>query len=229
MSELEKTEDVKSRFLHDTKDHTLEILHDDGVYRHLKCTNKGSSVYRFDVTTWPGYLCLSGDMGTFVFARVNDMLRFFRPGDYAWERDPEHGLVINLGYWAEKLQTPKRGDGKTVTEFSQALFRDAVESYVVDHIESNEPAEDVEEDERRQWEESIEELRTQLEDEVFSVTEEWGGDEAHTMAVQAAQSFGELDMNEIYEHNMRDYTYHFQWICYAIVWAVIEYDKAVAK
>ena len=27
----------------------------------------------FDIVTWPGYLCYSGDMGCFVFTRLPDM------------------------------------------------------------------------------------------------------------------------------------------------------------
>jgi hypothetical protein len=45
----------------------------------------------FDVVTWPGHLSISGDMGCFVFTRVDDMFTFFRG----------HEDAPNLGYSAK--------------------------------------------------------------------------------------------------------------------------------
>ena len=87
---------VLERFMEDTAHHKMEVLIDNGLYRHLKFTNNGSSIYRFDIHTWPGFLCVCGDMGTYVFQRLDDMFEFFRSTDAT--------LRINPHYWAEKCQ-----------------------------------------------------------------------------------------------------------------------------
>jgi hypothetical protein len=74
-------------------DHTLEVIRDDGLYRHLRCRKSGTWVYGFDVVTWPGYLTVCGDIGTWVFSRERDMLPWFEAS----------GDRINPGYWSEKL------------------------------------------------------------------------------------------------------------------------------
>jgi hypothetical protein len=88
-------DDVREQFLEHVKDHSMNIELDHGVHRCIKFSKDNSSVFYFRVTTWPGHLCISGDMGTYVFARLPDMFEFFR-GDE---------LKINPGYWTEKLQS----------------------------------------------------------------------------------------------------------------------------
>ncbi|MFY3739344.1 hypothetical protein ACOS9E_25265, partial [Escherichia coli] len=56
--------DTSTRFLLDTAFHRLEIIRDDGFYRHLRMKQPGTSCYYFDIITWPGYLTVTGDMGT---------------------------------------------------------------------------------------------------------------------------------------------------------------------
>lgn len=91
-------QDVKKVFLGHVENHTMAIELDNGVFRSIKFSRDGSSVFYFRITTWPGHLCISGDMGTYVFARLSDMFTFFR-GDT---------LEINIGYWTEKLQSISR-------------------------------------------------------------------------------------------------------------------------
>jgi hypothetical protein len=79
-------------FLKDIANHQLEILLDNGVYRHLRFkANANSWNMWFDVVTWPGFLAYSGDMGCFVFTRIADMFEFFRS-------NKADGLPINQGY-----------------------------------------------------------------------------------------------------------------------------------
>ena len=47
------------------------VLRDDGVYRHIRFKKPGTGCMHFDLVTWPGYLCYSGDMGCYVFCRLN--------------------------------------------------------------------------------------------------------------------------------------------------------------
>jgi hypothetical protein len=85
-------------FIKDVSQHKMQILRDDGLYRHIRFKRENTSCYYFDLITWPGALCYTGDMGTFVFSRIPDMFEFFRT-------DGEKGadLRINPGYWSEKL------------------------------------------------------------------------------------------------------------------------------
>lgn len=73
----------------------MTILHEDGAYRHLRFKKSDRGEYWFDLLTWPGNLTITGDMGTYTFARVGDMFTFFTGH-------------INTGYWAEKEQTRGR-------------------------------------------------------------------------------------------------------------------------
>lgn len=79
-------------FINDTKLHEMTCIKSDGIYRHYRFKKPRSSAYYFDIITFPGYLTMTGDMGTWVFSRVRDMLHFFNK-DY-----------IDHSYWAEKLQ-----------------------------------------------------------------------------------------------------------------------------
>lgn len=87
------------RFNDHTKDHVMTILHEDGLYRHLKFRSPETGFYWFELITWPGNLTITGDMGTYTFARVDDMFTFFQG-------------YINTDYWAEKEKSRSRHDLK---------------------------------------------------------------------------------------------------------------------
>lgn len=65
-------------FLNDVKNHELTIHKDDGVYRHITLRNSETNAFYFNVTTFPNYLVITGDMGSLTFSRVEDMFMFFR-------------------------------------------------------------------------------------------------------------------------------------------------------
>ena len=83
----------QASFLDDVISHEMKVLADNGLSRALLFRDPNSGNQYFYITTWPRHLCISGDMGTFVFSRLPDMFEFFR-GD----QQP------NLGYWSEKLE-----------------------------------------------------------------------------------------------------------------------------
>ncbi|WNP36206.1 hypothetical protein RN333_08395 [Enterobacter kobei] len=103
MSKFRKFE-TDTRFLLDAAHHRLDVIRDDGVYRHLRMKDPGTSCYYYDIITWPGYLTVTGDMGTWTFSRTHDMFRFF--GGWTGE--------INTGYWSEKLEA---GAGRSAYSF----------------------------------------------------------------------------------------------------------------
>lgn len=66
-------------FQADTANHDLIVRSSEGLYRHLVGTS-GSSINRFEIVTWPGYLAFVGDRGDYVFKRTPDMLSFMDDG-----------------------------------------------------------------------------------------------------------------------------------------------------
>lgn len=72
--------------------HRMTVLHDDGLYRHLRFANPEFGEYWFELATWPGHLAITGDIGANVFARDTDMIAFFAGA-----------ARINPSYWSEKI------------------------------------------------------------------------------------------------------------------------------
>lgn len=83
-------EDARARFERDTAQHQMTVLHDDGVYRHIRFQSPATGIYWYELVTWPGRLTFAGDMGTWAFARLPDMFEFFTG-------------PINPTYWGEKI------------------------------------------------------------------------------------------------------------------------------
>lgn len=102
---------VAEMFRINTAEHQLTVLHDDGLYRHIRMAKPGTGLYHYDLVTWPGYLAISGDLDSYVFARIQDMFAFFR------------GHEVNPHYWGEKV----KDDPKRTTSYSEDAFKRLVE------------------------------------------------------------------------------------------------------
>ena len=185
------------RFNADVASHSVRVLREDGLYRHLRCSS-GGYAYSFDIITWPGYLCYCGDMGSFVFTRLPDMFEFFRGRQTA---------LIDHGYLAEKAVAVDKPDGLRV--FSEERFREAVrsdfESFTEDWDAANRAV---------VWED--------VEAEVLSYV-----DDGRNAAVGAAMEFRcdkREVFPDFWEHRLEEYTGRFWWCCYAIPWAIEKYD-----
>lgn len=109
--------DAWRHFSEQTKDHELEVLHEDGLYRRLRMSTKGSWVWHWEIVTWPGHLCMIGDIGQgWAFSRDTDMFEFFRRrGDHRYS---DGSPWIDFRYWSEKTSMPW-----TTREFSPEIFR----------------------------------------------------------------------------------------------------------
>jgi len=218
---------TEDRFLRDTKDHTMSVIFDDGVNRHISFTNNGSSCYRFDLTTWEGHLCISGDMGTYVFRRLTDMFMFFRTDKNDFNYNKE-GISINAGYWAEKLQSEKsyyKG-----MEFSE----DMVMKSITDH------AKGIAEDYSDEYEDYTDQSGDKFdsgEDFINAFTSEVDDhfqyrDMDEVRYVSAVDDFSSeiipnLNFTDCWEWlDAHNYTFHYIWCLYAIAWGVAEYDKS---
>lgn len=229
---------TEEQFLKDMSKHEMQVLLDNGIYRHLRCKQPGSSNRWFDIVTWPGFLAYAGDMGSFVFSRLPDMFEFFRMSKDDWNFNRDGGLSINPGYWGEKLDAVNR-DGRRgdYMEFSQELFRCHVEDHIKTWIEEFPGPFDCDEAEeiaaRKEFEE---ELREAIEDEVYSNL----GDGPH----EAFRALNEFDfrprsdkhnlrkkyqLSEVWEWDCDDYTYYFIWCCYALAWTIRQYDSTVKE
>jgi hypothetical protein len=199
----EPYEEQFARFQQDIAEHTVTVLREDGLYRHLRCRRDDSYTYGFDIVTWPGYLAYTGDMGTYVFSRLPDMFGFFRARQQA---------VIDRGYLAEKAVAVDKPDG--LRAYSEDLFRAAVkgdyDSFLVSHTLTVSEAQSL-------WQ--------AIEDQVLS-----NADSPHD-AVRAAVDFvwpieGRVApvFPDFWGHRLETLTLRFWWCCYAIPWAIAQYD-----
>lgn len=192
---------TEEQFLKEVAEHQMTVLNDsDGLYRHIRFSKPQSSVMYFDLLTWPGNLCYTGDMGTFVFSRLTDMFDFFRGR-------PHKGLEINPHYWAEKVQASDR-DG--VFEYSHDKFLEAVKEWVAEYIEEN-LSDDPE---------KAAELMEAVQDEVLNC------DSNEVRAYDAASNFEHEDFrfHDFWEVDLKTYTHRYLWCCYALVWGIQQYD-----
>lgn len=202
------------RFLTDVANHSLQVKVDNGLYKHLTFSNNGSAVGRFDLVTWPGYLTICGDYGTFIFSRIPDMFDFFRT-DHRDEKDLRRS--INPGYWAEKCQARDRCG---IEEFNDDYFEAAVLKYLKEYLKEIRP-------ETNQQERN--ELWAAVHREVLGEA----GDSTGTSQTRAAYGFshavnkrvGKFDFQNFLERSFTTYTFHYLWCCYAIAWGIWQYDK----
>lgn len=184
-------EPTEEMFLKDVATHQMTVVLDNGIHRHIRFRRPGTYCMGFDIMAWPGYLCIAGDMGDYLFARLPDMFEFFRG-------KADGPLEISPRYWAEKTRNNK------TTEYSPETFIASINSYL-DGLET-----------------VSDELREAVNDEVLSRAHdgEW-------VAVTAAHEFqhGRFQFEEFYESQYKDWTYHYLWCCYAVVWGIRQYDK----
>lgn len=193
---------TEQSFLTDISRHEMTIFRDDGVNRHVKFSRKGSSTYRFDLITRAGYLCYTGDMGMYVFRRLDDMFEFFRTDRNDFNYNQTGGLSINKGYWGEKLEAVDKCDG--YKEFSLDKFRANVREYLKGEKVSKEA-----------WEE----IKFELLDVHFE-----NGYEAYDAVYRF--DFEGVSFPDFFEYSSEEYSYRFVWCCYALVWGIQQYDNA---
>lgn len=205
----------QARFLEDVKSHELIALHDDGVYRHIRFKKPGTNCMHFDLVTWPGYLAYSGDMGCYVFCRLNDMFQFFRTDRLHRRGD---GLAINLSYWSEKLEAVdgNRRSG-SAKEFSDEIFAQIISEIRLHWIKD-----------RGLTKEQRRELWDAVRDDVLDKKD---SDDNGRVQMDAAYDFDEViggkrfQFIDLFEYDFTQYTYRFIWCCYALAWGIGKYDE----
>lgn len=185
-----------TEFLRDVSRHTLTVGHHDGLYRHLRFRNPADSNLWFDLVTWPGVLTINGDMGTWAFARVEDMFTFFR-------RDK---LEINESYWSEKLLQGNYFGSKGARVFNSDVFASRLLEQLTNHygFEGDELAE----------------LQRAIKEEILI----HDGEELLRQATYNFRH-GDFYFDPCEIPDGKDYSYQFLWSLYAIVWGIQQWDK----
>jgi hypothetical protein len=218
---------VASMFAIDTADHKLTILHDDGLYRHIRMARPGTSIARYELVTWPGHLAVGGDIDGYVFARTEDMFTFFR------------GKHINPGYWAEKIT-----DGRErAKRYSEDMLIAVVKDRIADFEESY--------PERLAWHTArMEEWEAAGPDGRYPYASKgvrhpgslWSPEEAREALADAesdGSTMSEEGARELLEHleghgvisdaseiNLSDWDFHYLYCLHAIVAGIRAYDAA---
>jgi hypothetical protein len=208
---------TEEKFLKDISAHEMIVIRDDGINRHIRFKKPGTGCMHFDLITWPGYLCYTGDMGTYVFQRLEDMFEFFRT-DRKYSLRDGATLSINPSYWGEKLQSVDRHGG--YEEFDKDKFTAVINSYRVNWM--REYRHILDKDERRELWEAVEQ-------DVL-----WSLDDHEQSAFIAANSFSHrvngknFAFDDLWEHRLNSYTYRFIWCCYALAWGIEQYDNELS-
>lgn len=156
----------------------------------------------------PGTSCMGFDLVTWpgylaVSGDMGDFMFTRLPDMFEFFRDPQFNvgqpLHINPQYWAQKCRA-----GKT-EEYSADRFKEAI-SYRLDEMEASP------------------ELRQEVEENVLPAGHD--GEYAAHLAARDFEHDGRQVFPDFWEWRLREHTYHFIWICYAIAWGIRHYDSA---
>jgi hypothetical protein len=195
-------DDVAKQFTHDVVNHTMFVRKDDGLYRHLEFRRPTNEIAYFNITTWPGFLAISGDGGNYTFSCMEDMFQMFRAGSR-----------INPSYWGEKLRAVDEQGGyeRYLPEEVFAFIERAFDEW---NFES-------EYDKKQSYGRIVMHLSDLGEtcENSHDAAQEING---YTCAV-TGQEF-DVDDGEFY-----GFTYRYLWACHAIKWAIEQYDDLKLK
>lgn len=190
-------QDIAERFARDTANHRMTVLHDDGLYRHLRFKAPDTGFYWFDLVTWPGNLSVTGDFGDgHTFSRTPDMFEFFRGSS-------RYG--INPMYWAEKVQTGRCG----LRTYEEDRFRELVVEHFVETV---------------RYGDAPRGLGKAVRGEILNDPDVYY--EGGARAALEAFEFKGFRFTDTYEWDLTEYDWSYLWCCHAIVWGIEQYDKA---
>ena len=200
----DKYDPSPEHFAADVADWKMEVLNENGLYRHLRFRMTSGGFRWFDIVTWPGKLVITGDCETFTFARLEDMFEFFRAG----------GCNINPSYWREKIC-----DGQDRTRcFDWDRFR----------------AEALAEFDRATADGSDSELRATAREDLESELDctepdKWGA----VQLLREYAYRPSYDQPPYFQFKLHEsppdgegWDYHYIWCCRAIAWAIEQYDRS---
>lgn len=246
MADETRADPIAERFTRETAQHEMTILHDDGLYRHVKFMDPKNSGYWYELITAPNSLTFRGDGDSFVFHRERDMFGFFRSNpDRSTHR-------ISPGYWAEKLTSNR--------DCVKVYSREKFDRHVADILA---------EDEERwpgvtaAWAAYIDDTSYDTPDLEFEENARHALDSfgfgAKTVATCACSAVLEFDAESViplswrdqhtsvarghgyklshksgyrftdtWEWDLRDFDWWFLWACHGIITGIARYDAAKA-
>ena len=200
--------EMLERFNGDVAEHRMSIMKDDGLYRHVVFAKAENSWHcRFELITSPGQLTIRGDMGTYVFAREEDMFGFFEKSGY-----------VNAGYWGEKLAAI---DGCGYKVHDEDKFKAEIIKDFWDRRQDHEPAEAT-----RIW--------SKIKDDIL---DDWVNRYSRDVCYQLMESYQVYDedyRNIIFRYDLSteekwdDYSAQYLWCCHAVLWGIRQYRAAKA-
>ena len=194
-------------FLKNVASHELTVNLDSGVYRDITIQRPGCSEMHYNITTRPGHLMFTGDMGDFIFQRTNDMFGFFCP---------QSGHYINPGYWKEKVEAG------VVSEFDLDTANSSVQGYLTNFLEDLDLSDPEDREKSKKALEAVNDFISGTqgsgEFDFWNEINSWDADEA-----------GGLDLVDFFEAPTTKSTFHYIWCCYAIVHAIKLYDEYKAQ
>lgn len=186
-------------FARDTAAHRMTVLHEQGLYRHLRFeAPERGSVGPFELITWPYNLVVkAGWTFHFDIDATPDMFDLFRKTALTGQ--------INPGYWSEKV----RAGRDEIEGFDPDLFEQQVKQHVVEAIRNGDAPRGI---------------GAEVTREVF----EWGDISHEAGARQTLGDFRYQDwtFGETWEWNFCDYTPGFLHCCHAVRHGIDLYDAA---
>ncbi|WP_213573307.1 hypothetical protein [Rhodococcus sp. USK13] len=211
---------AKARFEAEVTEHQMTVLHDEGLYRHIKFARPGSNMWRFDLVTWPGHLAISGDLQSYTFSRLPDMFEFF------------DGRRINPSYWAEKVvagrertmeYSPERARQLVVEHFMESRHQrdepnlplwQAIRSEVLSRLDEGE----------HEAHRAISDFAYYLPETPRKKSEDFKPEPIVRRALSRRANF---EFSDSWEWDLRDFDHHFLLICHAIQWGIAKYRAEV--
>lgn len=194
--------DAMRRFNRDVEEHQLEVLLDQGLYRHLRFKKPGTGMYYFDLITTPGQLTIRSDMGTYVFSRLTDMFEFFTGNGY-----------VNADYWGEKLQAVDTNSG--YREHSEDTFR----SWVIENFWNR----------REYFEPAVAaEIWADIRDSIF---DDYTDRTSKSACMDALDAFRSHDFryHDTWDNDWTEFSYQYLWCCHAILAGIYAYNESKAS
>jgi hypothetical protein len=181
----------------------MTILHDDGVYRHIRFDKPREQGFNepFHLITWPWRLTIAGGHGTYTFAREEDMFTFFKVRSWS----------INPHYWGEKLESIDKNAGYREHD------EDSCKAWILQDFWD------------RRADYTPAEAKDIWQDLCWHVLNdgEYRYEPAARAALENFDTHG-FRYNDLWETNWEDYTSHYLWSLQAIVWGIGQYRAAKA-
>ena len=196
----------------------LFILHDDGVYRHLRLAKAIDSLMEgFDLITFPGALVFTGDYGDYTWKRIEDMAYFF-----SGENTDFKTRTPDFSYWAEKLVAEGMYASRKTRQFDDEGVRKEILARYVEYCDEHPEMSDAKK--IAIWE--------RLDNEVLQPSDYSSSEACEFEMRNRLYDYSENDrrgapaiLHNTYDWGMHCLTDNYIWACYCVAWGLEQYHK----